>query len=142
MKVLFDTNIILDVLLDREPFSEDAALLMSKVERSEITGFLGATTITTIHYLASKVLGSELALKHIHSILGLFEIAPINRIVLENALEARFTDFEDAVLYEAACHIGAEYIITRNISDFKKSKLPVFTPGEFMNMLRTIKKEG
>lgn len=141
MKVLFDTNIILDVLLDRKPFSEDAALLMSKVERSEITGFLGATTITTIHYLASKVLGSELALKHIHSILSLFEIAPVNRIVLANALEAQFTDFEDAVLYEAACHIGAEYIITRNISDFKKSKLPVFTPGEFMNMLLAIKKE-
>ena len=116
MKVLFDTNIILDVLLDRKPFSEDAALLMSKVERSEITGFLGATTITTIHYLASKVLGSELALKHIHSILSLFEIAPVNRIVLANALEAQFTDLEAAVLYEAARHIGAKHIITRNIS--------------------------
>jgi len=138
MKVLFDTNIILDVLLDREPFSADAAFLMSKVERSEITGFLGATTITTIHYLTSKVLGPELALRHIHSLLGLFEIAPINRIVLENALEAQFADFEDAVLYEAACHSGAKHIITRNISDFKKSTLPVFTPREFMNMLQTI----
>lgn len=142
MKVLFDTNIILDVLLDRAPFSEDAALLLSKVERTEITGFLCASTITTIHYLTSKVLTPELALKHIHSILGLFEIAPVNRIVLENALEAQFTDFEDAVLYEAACHTGANYIITRNVSDFKKSTLPVFTPDEFLNMLQTIEEEG
>ena len=141
MKVLFDTNIILDILLDREPFSEVAALLLSKVERTEITGFLCATTITTIHYLASKVLGPEPALKHIQSILGLFEIAPVNRLVLEKALVAQFTDFEDAVLYEAACHMGVNYIITRNVSDFKKSTLPVFTPDEFMNMLQTIDKE-
>ena len=65
MKALFDTNVILDVLLDRVPFSNDASYLLTKVEQSEISGFVCATTLTTIHYLATKVLGSKAAGKHI-----------------------------------------------------------------------------
>lgn len=61
MKVLFDTNVILYLLLDREPFSDAASYLLSKVERSEIIGYVCATTITTIHYLATKALGAEAA---------------------------------------------------------------------------------
>ena len=138
MKTLFDTNVILDVLLDREPFSNDAALLLSKVEQSEIIGFICATTVTTIHYIATKALGPQAASKHIQSLLLLFVIAPVNRVVLENAAASKFSDFEDAVLHEAACHAGAKYIVTRNIADFKHSKLPVFEPNEFVNALKSL----
>ncbi|MEA3302241.1 MAG: PIN domain-containing protein [Pseudomonadota bacterium] len=138
MKVLFDTNIILDLLLDRKPFSEHASSLISGVERSEINGFLCATTITTIHYLLTKYLDKEKSIESIHSIMALFEIAPVNRLVIENALESKFSDFEDSVLHESARHAGAEYIITRNIKDFKKSGIPVFTPTEFLNMLESL----
>jgi len=138
MKVLFDTNIILDVLLDREPFCEHASYLMSKVERSEINGFLCATTVTTIHYLLSKYLHKERAIESIHSIMALFEIASVNRVVIENALKSKFADFEDSVLHESARHAGAEYIITRNVKDFKKSKIPVFAPIEFLSMLESL----
>ena len=138
MKVLFDTNIILDVLLDREPFSEHASYLMSKVERSEINGFLCATTVTTIHYLLSKNLDKKNAITSINSIIALFEIASVNRLVIENALKSKFTDFEDSVLHESARHAGAEYIITRNIKDFKNTKIPVFTPTEFLSMLESL----
>ncbi len=138
MKVLFDTNIILDVLLDRKPFSEHASYLMSKVERSEINGFLCATTITTIHYLLSKYLDKEKAIDSINSIMALFEVASVNRLVIENVLKSKFTDFEDAVLHESARHAGAEYIITKNINDFKITKIPVFTPAEFLNMLESL----
>ena len=140
MKALFDTNVILDVLLDREPFSEEASILLSKVEQSEIIGFVCATTITTIHYLATKALGHKAATLHISSLLSLFVIAPVNRVVLENAYISKFKDFEDAVLHEAALHAGAKYIITRNLSDFKKSKLPVYEPKEFLNALESLKK--
>ncbi|MBI5558189.1 MAG: PIN domain-containing protein [Deltaproteobacteria bacterium] len=140
MKTLFDTNIILDLLLDREPFSNDAALLLSKVEQFEIIGFICATTVTTIHYIATKALGSQAASRHIQSLLSLFVIAPVNRVVLENAVSAKFADFEDAVLHEAACHAGAKYIVTRNIGDFKKSKLPVFAPKEFVGVIESLKK--
>ena len=138
MKVLFDTNIILDVLLDRKPFSEHALYLMSKVERSEINGFLCATTVTTIHYLLSKHLDKEKAITSIGTIIALFEVASVNRLVIENALKSKFTDFEDSVLHESARHAGAEYIITRNIKDFKNTKIPAFTPTEFLNMLESL----
>ena len=71
MKILFDTNVILDVLLDREPFASEASYLLSKVERSEIIGFLGATTITTIHYLLSKSLGPKEVIQHLQALLSL-----------------------------------------------------------------------
>lgn len=139
MKVLFDTNVILDVLLDREPFADDAAVLLAKVERSEISGFICATTVTTIHYLATKALGPKAAAKHIQTLLSLFVIAPVNRVVLEDAVAAKFADFEDAVLWAAASHAGAKYIVTRNIGDFKNATLPVFEPREFLNVLESLK---
>lgn len=142
MKVLFDTNVILDVLLDREPFADDAALLLAKVEQSEISGFICATTVTTIHYLATKVLGPRAAAMHLRSLLSLFVIAPVNRVVLEDAVEAKFGDFEDAVLWAAASHAGAKYIVTRNIGDFKNATLPVFEPREFLNALESLRNEG
>lgn len=138
MKILFDTNIIIDVFLDRKPFSEHASYLMSKVERSEITGFLCASTVTTIHYLLSKYLDKEKAIESINSLMALFEVASVNRLVIENALQSKFTDFEDAVLHESARHAGAEYIITGNIKDFKKTKIPAFTPTEFLSMLEAL----
>ena len=138
MKVLFDTNVVLDVLLEREPFSEHAAYMMSKVERSEISGFLCATTVTTIYYLLSRFLGKEKAGKSIHSIVSLFEIASVNRVVIENALKSNFADFEDAVVSESARHAGVEYIITRNVVDFKKSKIPAYTPTEFLGILESL----
>ena len=138
MKVLFDTNIILDLLLDRKPFSEHASYLMSKVERSEVNGYVCATTVTTIHYLLSKHLDKAKSKNSINSIMALFEVASVNRIVIENALNSKFIDFEDSVLHESARHAGAEYIITRNIKDFKNSKIPVYTPMEFLSMLESL----
>ena len=81
MEVFFDTNIVFVVLLDRKPYADHASLLMSKVELSEIHGFLCATTITTIHYLLSKYLDKEKAVTSIHSIMALFEVASVNRLV-------------------------------------------------------------
>lgn len=138
MRVLFDTNIILDVLLDRKPFSEHASYLMSMVECSEISGFVCATTITTVHYLLSKQLNNKKAKECIRSIMTLFEVASVNRVVIENALKTKFTDFEDSVLHESARHAGAEYIITRNIKDFSKSQIPTYTPTEFLSMLESL----
>jgi len=137
VKALFDTNVVLDVLLDRQPFVADSARLMSRVERSELCGILCATTVTTIHYLMQKALGNRSALKHIRLLLSLFEVAPVNRAVIENALDLGFSDFEDAVLVEAARHAGADYVITRNIADFRSSSVPAYTPAGFLQVLKT-----
>jgi predicted nucleic acid-binding protein len=139
MKILFDTNVILDVLLDREPFSDDAAFLLSLVEQSEIIGFICATTVTTIYYLAAKALGHQAASRHIRTLLNLFVVAPVNRVVLEGAAASKFKDFEDAVIYASAIHAGAEYIVTRNSVDFKESRLPIFSPADLIKNLESLK---
>lgn len=135
MRILFDTNIVLDVLMDRMPFSDDAAELFSKVEDGTVIGYLCGTTITTIYYLAAKTIGTARAQEEIRKMLSMFEVAPVNRHVLESALVADFIDFEDAVIHEAACHVGAEAIITRNQKDFKKSCISVYTSEEMARIL-------
>ena len=135
MKILLDTNIVLDVLMDRMPFSDTAVELFSKVEEGNIIGYLCGTTITTVYYLAAKTLGAARAQEEIKKLLTLFEVAPVNRLVLESALAVDFNDFEDAVIHEAACHVGADAIITRNLKDFKKSRISVYTSEELANIL-------
>ncbi len=133
MKVLFDTNVILDLLLDREPFSTIAAQLLSHAEAGEMTGYVCATTLTTIHYLATKTLGSEKTREELRELLAFLEVAPVNRSVLESALQSKLTDFEDAVLCESGRQIGVDAIATRNARDFTKAGLPVHTPEEVLH---------
>lgn len=135
MKVLFDTNIVLDLLMDRLPYSEAAAELFSRVEGGTITGYLCGTTITTVHYLAAKTIGAPWAQEEIRKLLAFFEVAPVNRHVLESALNADFIDFEDAVIHEAACSVGADALVTRNRKDFRKSRVAVYSSGELVNIL-------
>jgi predicted nucleic acid-binding protein len=85
LRVLFDTNVVLDVMLNRAPFFAASAEVLSRAEAGELIGCVCATTVTTIHYLAARTVGSERALGEIRKILGLFEIAPVNRAVLESA---------------------------------------------------------
>lgn len=135
MKILLDTNIVLDVLMDRMPFADTATDLFSKVEDGTIIGYLCGTTITTIFYLAAKAVGAPRAREEIKKLLSLFEVAPVNRPVLESALGADFSDFEDAVIHEAACHVGADAIVTRNQKDFRKSGISVYSPEELVKIL-------
>ena len=135
MKILLDTNVVLDVLMDRMPFSDTAVELFSKVEDGTIIGYLCGTTITTVYYLASKAVGAARAQEEIRKLLNIFEVAPVNRHVLEAALVADFNDFEDAVIHEAACHVGADAIVTRNQKDFKKSRIPVYSSEEMAKIV-------
>ena len=135
MKVLFDTNVILDLLLDRRPFADSVAQLFSKVERGDLIGCLCATTITTISYLAAKAAGGKKARKEIQKLLTLFEIAPVNRAVLQAAIHSGVPDFEDGVIYEAAVFVEADGIVTRDPKGFKKAKIRIFSPGELLQIL-------
>jgi predicted nucleic acid-binding protein len=136
MRVLFDTNVILDVLLERYPFSEPATILLSKVEKGEITGLVCATTLTTIYYLVSKALNRNKAGECIDLLLHLFEVASVNRVVIETAKTLNFKDFEDAVIYASALHSGCNCVVTRNLKDFPESEIPVFSPEELVKVLR------
>lgn len=139
MKILFDTNIILDVLLDREPFSEMACILMSEVERGHLKAFLCATTITTLHYLVQKAIGRKKAEKAIRQLLELFEITSVDKVILERALISDFNDYEDAVIHEAALEAGVQSIVSRDIQGFKHSQIQVYAPEELYYWLRSSK---
>jgi predicted nucleic acid-binding protein len=135
MNVLFDTNVALDVLMNRAPHAEAAAELWSLVERKELGGLLGATTMTTLHYLATKAAGREAARSRVRKLLSLFEVAPVTWDILSDALNAGFPDFEDAVLYEAGRHARADAIVTRDPKGFSKSKIRVYSPRELLKAL-------
>lgn len=136
MRVLFDTNVVLDQLLDREPFVEAAERLLSLVDTGALDGMLCATTVTTVHYLASKTVGAPEAATYVRELLSIFDVAPVDREVLRAASESGFSDYEDAVLCEAARAAGASAIVTRNGKDFTRSALPVFTPVELLAALQ------
>ena len=136
MRVLLDTNVVLDVLLDRKAFVAESLAIVDLVERGAVTGLLCATTITTLAYLAGKTVGKQQATVQIRQLLSLFEIAPVTRAVLDGALASKAADFEDAVLAEAAHQAGAQAIITRNLRDFAHSPVRAHTPAQWLAMHR------
>ncbi len=135
MKVLFDTNIILDVLLIRNPFFALSANLLDAVESKDIDGFLCATTLTTIDYLVTKFQNKSVAKLAISKLLSLYSIAEVNQSVLNFANTSNFSDFEDAVLYFSALNVGVDSIVTRNNNDFTSANLPVYTPNQLWDLI-------
>lgn len=130
MKLLFDTDVILDVLLDRHPWSRASSQLLSQVEEGRLNGYLCATSVTTLFYLLNKQFDRKRALAALDKILLLCDVAPVTRTILLAARQSKFSDFEDAVVHEAAWHLGCDGLVTRNTRDFKHAKLPVYTPHE------------
>lgn len=130
MKVLFDTHVVLDFLLDRKPFSMTATRLVARVERRELEGLLGATTLTTIHCILARALGKQAALEAVRDLLALFSVAAVDGRILSLAADLAFPEFEDAVLHEAARLAGAGTIVTRNGDDFEGATLGIDSPDE------------
>ena len=132
MKVLVDTNVILDVLLEREPFYRASLEILAMSEMGQIEGFVSAITIPTIYYLVRKEVGSDKAREAVKRILAIFKVAPVDEGVLLDATRVPFRDYEDAVIYCSTLRVGAACIITRNVRDFRDSQVPVVTPLEFL----------
>ena len=136
MRLLLDTNVVLDVLLARPPFDLDSAKVMAAVETGAVEGYLCATTLPTIHYLLAKAVGKKIAEKQICSLLRIFEVAPVTDVVLSSALNCKAKDFEDAVLLESARAACVDAIVTRNPSDFPKSSgIAIHMPGDMLAIL-------
>jgi len=135
MIALVDTNVVLDVMLGREPHLTDSAAVLAAVEKEKCGGLLCATTVTTIHYIAERRIGSRACLAHISKLMSIFSVAAVNQAVLGSAIRLGMEYFEDAVMHEAAIHSGANCIVTRNIDDFKKAVIPVYTPAQFVMAL-------
>jgi len=133
VRVLFDTNVLLDVLLEREPHVQVATRLVALVDNGRIEGSICATAVTTLYYVGARGLGRSRAHEQVRTLLSVFEVAPVDRDVLLRALaDDGFGDYEDAVAHEAAHAAGVSAIVTRNGRDFAAATVPVFEPPELL----------
>ncbi len=135
MILLLDTNVLLDSLLRRAPHDVEARKLSLAAERGDFTGLVCADSVTTIFYLASKIITSAQALPLIETLIRLWQVAPVNGPVLSEALNLGFSDFEDAVVCQSAIAAGADGIITRDPKGFRKSPIPVYTPSDALTLI-------
>ena len=135
MKLLIDTNVILDILLKREPFFADSyqAIRMAIDNNDECC--ISVTAATDIFYILRKALQSaEQAKEYLGSLAQLAEFTDVLAVDALEALSSDVADYEDAVVEAVADRIGADYILTRNIKDYAYSKVPAVTPTELLNM--------
>jgi predicted nucleic acid-binding protein len=130
MRVLVDTNVVLDFLQDRVPFADNAARLFERIDAGEIEGYIAATTITNIYYIVRRATGRTVAQDAITQILSDLNICTVDIEILKQALIFNFEDFEDAVQYACAMAYNVEAIVTRDASGFINSEIPVILPEE------------
>jgi predicted nucleic acid-binding protein len=134
-RLLFDANIVLDVLLDRRPHAEASAAAWAAVEAGQAEGLLAAHAVTTIHYLVRKETGAAKARSIVGAILRVFGVAAVDGAVVREALQLPCSDFEDAVTAAAARLGGCDYIVTRDPRGFRGSQVRTVTPEALMPLL-------
>jgi len=132
MKILIDTNILLDIILNRAPFAEFSEQVFVAAKFATIDLFMSATTITDLYYIARKEKGREQTLLLIEDLLQCVDVISVNKAVILHALHTGLPDFEDAVQEGAAKQANISIIVTRNGADFKNSDLDVYSPEEFI----------
>lgn len=142
MRILVDTNVVLDVLMARKPHLARSLEVVAAIESGRVRGVLGATTVTTLFYLAARAVGPDEARRHLRALLAVFDVAAVDRAVLARALDAGFADFEDGVLHGSAQAANVDAVVTRDRSGFAGSVLPVFTPEAFLAAIRGVSDDG
>ncbi|EPF47635.1 hypothetical protein HMPREF1222_00537 [Treponema vincentii F0403] len=130
-KVLIDLNIILD-FLNKRNFHQEAAQLLNRCVEGKLSGYICAHEVTTLSYFLFKEQKDKNKVAAIiSSLLDIFHVIPIDETILKNSLLSPITDYEDAVIEVSAVAFDIDYILSRNISDFKLSRIPVYTPEQF-----------
>jgi predicted nucleic acid-binding protein len=135
MRILFDTNIILDIALKSPPFFTDSSEAFKSVDQQNVFGYISATSITDIYYVARKSIGHDTSILFIEDLLDILDVVGIDGSVIKHALQLNFRDFEDAIQSVSAKLNDIDYVITRNISDFTESEVTAITPDAFLKKL-------
>lgn len=136
MVILVDINIILDVLMKREPYADEARKIMEKCADREIIGYLAAHSIPNLFYILRKTYSQKERRRFIRNLCDIFHISDLNVEKIISAVEnEEFLDFEDCLQEECAVEAMADYIVTRNPSDYKKSRIKVIEPSDFVKLL-------
>lgn len=135
MKVLLDTCIIIDALQSRAPHSEYAQKIFLDVASEKYIGCISAKSVTDIYYLMHRFFHEDKKTRDVlRKLFFLFNIIDTFGSDCLNAVNSDMSDYEDAVMSETAARNGVDYIVTRNIKDYKKSKVKVLNPKDFLNL--------
>lgn len=137
MRVLIDSDVCLDFLLQRPDHLPNANSLFTSVEIKTFSAYVCAVSLTTIHYIVRKEKDRAAALAAVDGLLLLADVCRVDFAVLQNARGLNFTDYEDAVQCASAMAEGLDAIVTRNTKDYSGSPLPVYSPAEFLEILNT-----
>jgi predicted nucleic acid-binding protein len=135
-KIFLDTNIILDLLAYRMPFYTDAAELFSLADKKKLTLSISSLCLADVHYILAKQNPRMEVRKILRNFKVLVNVLSLDDKITDLALNSEFRDFEDAIQYYTAIENEQELIITRNQADFKDSKLPIMTAGEFLKSIK------
>jgi len=137
MKHLFlDTNVLIDFLSDRKPFSDDAAILFNYSLNKKIKIYASAVSYNNIYYIIRKSLTHQSTIRILNELQELTECIDVTNEVIKNSLNSDFKDFEDAIQnYSAKSESKIDFIVTRNSKDFKLSSIPVISPKEALTMI-------
>lgn len=130
MKLLVDTNVVLDLVQQRPGFSQAAADLFAAIETRRATGYIAGHTLTTAFYIIRRTEGSQSAAAAVGDLLRVLEVVPVEKGDLQYALDFHWRDFEDAVQAVCAEKAGVDAIVTRDLADFRGSRVPVMEPTD------------
>lgn len=135
MKVLIDTNILLDVLCKRSEFLDTSERIFTLCEVNKISGYISALSVPNIMYVMRKELEPKNIKTILHKLMLIFNIAELTAEDLKKAADMNFRDYEDALQSACASRIHADYIVTRNTKDFKASKVTAIKPIELLRLV-------
>lgn len=137
MKNIFlDTNVVIDFLADRRPFSLLAAKIFNYSLQGKVKVYISAVSYNNIYHILRQSLTSRETIKLLDGLCEMTEIADVTKVIIKTSLKTDFKDFEDAIQYNCALSINElDFIVTRDTKDFKKSTLPVLTPEEAIGSL-------
>ncbi|MEI6050424.1 MAG: PIN domain-containing protein [Bacteroidota bacterium] len=131
--LFIDTDVIIDFLLDRKPFSRESAIIFTLIEQKKLRGYSSSLTFSNLYYVLRKIESHNKVISKLDSLSKLVGILKVEEQTIKNALASGFPDFEDSIQYFSAIdNKKIDVIITRNIRDYKKSEIPVMTPGDFL----------
>lgn len=134
-RVLFDSDVLLDVLAQRQLFVVASAQALNTVTQGRVQGYISGHAVTNIFYILRRQIGNEATKELLSRLLQRIQVVSVTDEVIRAALKSPMTDFEDAVTSESAKAIGLEVIVTRNTSDFLASSVPAMRPEEFLATL-------
>jgi predicted nucleic acid-binding protein len=134
--IFLDTNILVDIVANRFPFSKNAISIFDHCQRKQISMYCTSHSIATLHYIAKKMVDEKELRSIIEDLLGTISVIAITESILKKSLKSSHKDFEDAIQITAAQSINTmDCIVTRDLKDYKFSEINVFTPDEFLNTL-------